>query len=207
MPCMNLKTFVAAISLGVGALNAQTVPAQQPLPALPSLDVADYMGTWYQVLWIPNRFQKQCVSDTAATYRDLRNGAVEVSNECRLANGQADRVVGIARPPSGVSRIDGGKLMPARLEVSFLPAWLRWTGIGWGDYWVVDLAPDGRYAIVSEGSRQYLWVLSRKPALTSQDEATVKATLTKLGFDLAKVQSHPHNAAAQPASTRSNSPP
>ena len=29
------------------------------------------MGTWYQVLWLPNRFQKQCVSDTTATYRDL----------------------------------------------------------------------------------------------------------------------------------------
>jgi apolipoprotein D and lipocalin family protein len=83
--------------------------------------------------------------------------------------------------------------MPARLEVSFVPAWLRWTGIGWGAYWVVDLAPDGRYAIVSEASRTYLWVLARQPALTPADDATIKAKLRALGFDLERVQAHPHN--------------
>ena len=164
-----------------------------PLQALPSLDVAPYMGTWYQVAWIPNRFQKQCVSDTAATYRDRGDGTVEVLNRCTLANGSIDDVLGVARPPAGVSRIEAGKLMPARLEVSFLPAWLRWTGIGWGAYWVVDLAPDGRYAIVSEATREYLWVLARQPALTPADDAVIKAKLQALGFDLARVQAHPHS--------------
>jgi apolipoprotein D and lipocalin family protein len=70
---------------------------------------------------------------------------------------------------------------------------LRWTGIGWGAYWVVDLAPDGRYAIVSEASREYLWVLARQPALTPVDDAAIKAKLQVLGFDLARVQAHPHS--------------
>jgi apolipoprotein D and lipocalin family protein len=173
------------------AAQAASAQALAPLQPLPSVDVASYMGTWYQVLWYPNRFQKQCASDTAATYRDLANGTVEVSNRCTRADGKPDIVVGVARPPAGVSRIEAGKLQPARLEVSFLPAWLRWTGIGWGAYWVIDLAPDGRYAIVSEATREYLWVLSRKPALTSQDETAVRATLTTLGFDLSKLQAHP----------------
>jgi 16S rRNA (guanine527-N7)-methyltransferase len=43
-------------------------------------EIAPYMGTWYQVAWFPNRFQKQCVSDTAATYRWLPAGEVEVVN-------------------------------------------------------------------------------------------------------------------------------
>jgi apolipoprotein D and lipocalin family protein len=176
-------------ALWVVAAAAHAQPS--PLQPLPSLEVAPYMGTWYQVLWIPNRFQKQCVADTAATYRDLGNGTVEVLNRCRTADGQIDSVTGIARPPVGESRIDGGRLRPARLEVSFLPSWLRWTGIGWGDYWVVDLAADGRYAIVSEPSREYLWVLSRQPALTPLDEATVRDKLRALGFDLARVQTHP----------------
>ncbi len=175
------------------ALASATAFAQAPaaLRPVPSLDVASYMGTWYQVLWFPNRFQKQCVADTAATYRDLGNGTVEVSNRCRTADGTIDSVVGLARPPSGVSRIDhDGQLRPARLEVSFLPSWLRWTGIGWGAYWVVDLAPDGRYAIVSEASREYLWILSRKPALTSEEDRAIRAKLQSLGFDLALLQTH-----------------
>lgn len=188
----------ATLSSLLLALITATASAQSPDPAsllpLPSLDVAPYMGTWYQVLWIPNRFQRQCVADTAATYRSLDNGTVEVINRCRTANGQMDSVVGVARPPAGVSRIDAGKLQPARLEVSFLPAWLRWTGIGWGAYWVVDLAPDGRYAIVSEATREYLWVLSRQPALTSADDKVIRSRLQALGFDLAALQSHPQGS-------------
>jgi len=171
------------------ATSAQSAP---PLQALPTLDVASYMGTWYQVAWIPNRFQKQCVSDTAATYRDLGNGTVEVLNRCRQVDGSFDSVLGVARPPAGLARIEAGRLMPARLEVSFLPVWLRWTGIGWGAYWVVDLAPDGRYAIVGEASREYLWVLSRQPVLTPVDDAGIRTKLQALGFDLARVQTHPH---------------
>jgi apolipoprotein D and lipocalin family protein len=174
------------------AVPALAQPAPPPLQALPTLEVAPYMGVWYQVAWIPNRFQKQCVSDTAATYRDLGNGSIEVLNRCKLADGKSDSVLGLARPPAGVARGEAGRLMPARLEVNFLPAWLRWTGLGWGAYWVVDLAPDGRYAIVSESSREYLWVLARQPALTPADDVAIKARLQALGFDLARVQAHPH---------------
>jgi apolipoprotein D and lipocalin family protein len=190
---MKKPVFLAATLLAASTAMAQP-SSLPPLQPLPSLDVAPYMGTWYQVLWFPNRFQKQCVSNTAATYRDLGNGTVEVLNRCQTADGKPDSVTGVARPPAGVSRIDAGKLQPARLEVSFLPAWLRWTGIGWGAYWVIDLAPDGRYAIISEASREYLWVLSRQPALTPQDDAAIRAKLQGLGFDLAKLQVHPHGA-------------
>ena len=187
-------TAVLAMALAYSFATAQ---AQQPAPApplpLPSLDVAAYMGTWYQVAWIPNRFQKQCVSDTAATYRDRGDGTVEVLNRCKLADGKSDSVLGIARPPAGVARIEGGQLKPARLGVSFLPAWLRWTGIGWGAYWVVERPADGRYVIVSEASREYLWVLARQPALTPADDAAIKARLQVLGFDLGRAQAHPHS--------------
>ena len=192
---MKNKTATSGLLLAlVTAMASAQAPPPAPLQPLPILDVAPYMGTWYQVLWFPNRFQKQCVADTAATYRDLGNGSVEVTNRCRMADGTLDTVVGLARPPAGVSRIEAGKLQPARLEVSFLPAWLRWTGIGWGAYWVVDLAPDGRYAIVSEASREYLWVLARQPVLASQDDKAIRARLRVLGFDLSALQTHPQGS-------------
>ena len=181
-----MKTVFSTLLLVFLTASAQPTPLQP----LATLDVASYMGTWYQVLWFPNRFQKQCVADTSANYRDLGNGTLEVSNRCRTADGSLDAVVGIARPPAGVSRIDAGKLLPARLEVSFLPAWLRWTGVGWGAYWVVDLAHDGRYAIVSEADREYLWVLSRKQVLTSEDDSLIRSKLRTLGLDLSRLQGH-----------------
>ena len=166
-----------------------------PLQALPALAVAPYMGRWYQVAYYPNFFQRQCVSDTSATYRDLGDGTVEVLNRCRTSSGAFDQVVGSARPVAGASTIEAGVLQPARLEVSFLPRWLRWTGVGWGAYWVVDRPEHGRYAIVSEGRREYLWVLSRTAALSAEDRQTVRARLLALGFDLERLKDHPQEDA------------
>lgn len=164
------------------------------LTPLSSLNVPAYMGTWYQVAWFPNRFQQQCVSDTTAHYRQLPGGeGVEVTNRCRLADGKLDSVVGLARPAGSVLR--GDQLEPASLEVSFLPRWLRWLPI-WGDYWVLQLADDGRYAVVSEPSRQYLWVLARTARLAPADETAIRSHLVQQGFDLSRWQAHPHTTAA-----------
>ena len=189
--CGHYFGSVCAATIWSSAGLSQAAPVE-PLATLPSLDVPSYMGTWYQVAWFPNRFQKQCVRDTTATYRRVPEG-VEVLNRCRLADGRIDDVMGLARPAG--SALAGDQLRPAQLEVSFLPRMLRWLPI-WGDYWVIQRADDGRYAVVSEASRKYLWVLSRAPRLSAADETAIRSRLLQQGFDLAPWQSYPHTAGA-----------
>jgi apolipoprotein D and lipocalin family protein len=185
---LTLGAAALILSTAAGALADDTVPLQ----SLPVLDVSAYMGTWYQVAWVPNRFQSQCASDTTADYRQQPQGTVEVINRCRLANGRIDEAIGEARP---TGRLDGTTLAPAQLEVSFLPAWLRWLPLGWGRYWVIQLASDGRYAVVSEPTREYLWVLARQPALSSADETAIRSKLAEQGFTgLDRLQAHRHTA-------------
>jgi apolipoprotein D and lipocalin family protein len=190
-----LVALYAVFSTTSAWANTPVVAEASPLLALPQLAVGPYMGRWYQVAYYPNFFQRQCVSDTTATYREIGDGTVEVLNRCRTASGAFDQVIGLARPVAGVSGIQGGQLQPARLEVSFLPRWLRWTGVGWGAYWVVDRPEHGRYAIVSEGRREYLWVLSRTPDLSPEDRQAVRTRLQTLGFDLERLKDHPQGAA------------
>ena len=198
---MKLLSCLWSSILCVAALPALAQPAPSnsplspPLSALPSLDVPGYMGTWYQVAWYPNRFQKQCLSDTTATYRRVPEG-VEVVNRCRNAEGRIESITGLARPAG--AEIRGDALQPAQLEVSFLPSWLRWLPI-WGSYWVIQLADDGRYAVVSEPKREYLWVLSRTPSLAPADESAIRSRLAQQGFDLARWQTHTHTSPAQGA--------
>jgi apolipoprotein D and lipocalin family protein len=184
-----LAASLVTLALTTPACAADAPGTPPPLQPLPSLDVAAYMGTWYQVAWFPNRFQKQCVSDTQAVYRQRDDGRIEVLNRCRLADGRMDDADGIARPAGSTLR--DNRLSPATLEVSFLPALLRWIP-AWGSYWVVALADDGRYAVVSEPQRQYLWVLARAPRLSAEDEATIRSLLTRQGFELGRWQAHPH---------------
>ena len=178
-------------------VQAPSSALSAPLQSLPSLEVPPYMGTWYQVALFPNVFQRQCVSDTTAAYRQLPDGTVEVKNRCRTADGRMDEALGQARP---TGTLTGATLAPARLEVSFLPAWLRWLPVGWGRYWVIQLADDGRYAVISEPKREYLWILSRQPRLSPADEAGIRTRLAQQGFgDLSRLEMHRHGGVTPPA--------
>ena len=85
-----------------------------------------------------------------ATYTARPDGRIGVLNRClnaldgdkpREATGQAYAVEGSNN---------------ARLRVSFF-----WPFFG--DYWVIGLDPDYRWAVVGEPGRRWLWVLSRTP--------------------------------------------
>ena len=188
---MKLSSLLLSVLFAATVAPAAGQPAT--LRALPSLDVPGYMGTWYQVAWFPNRFQKQCVSDTVASYRRVPEG-VEVVNRCHNAEGRVDSVTGLARPAGAL--LAGDELRPAQLEVSFLPRLLRWLPI-WGDYWVIQLANDGRYAVVGVPRREYLWVLSRTPGLAPVDESAIRSRLAQQGYDLARWQTHTHSTPAE----------
>jgi apolipoprotein D and lipocalin family protein len=171
-----MRRAIAALVLAAGAVSAA-----EPLATVGSVDLARYAGQWHEVAKYPNRFQQQCVGDTTATYALRDDGKVSVVNRCRTLDGY-EEVSGVAR------RVDG---RTDRLQVSFLPAALRWLPIGWGDYWVIELAPDYRYAVVGEPSRQYLWVLSRTPALSPEDRRAIEARLPAHGYDPARLVDSP----------------
>lgn len=173
-----MKTSLSALLLVLAAASH----AGEPLATVGDVDLARYAGRWYEVAKYPNRFQSQCVADTTATYRLLDDGAVGVVNRCRTANG-VDEASGVARRLEG--RTD-------RLEVSFLPAALRWLPIGWGDYWIIELAPDYRYAVVGEPSRKYLWILARSRSLSAEDRRVIEARLPAHGYDPARLVESPH---------------
>jgi hypothetical protein len=57
-----------------------------------------------------------------------------------------------------------------------------------GDYWIVDVADDYRYAAVGHPSRDYLWILSRTPTLAESDLAALESTLREADFDVDRLE-------------------
>lgn len=170
----------ALVSLAMAAA-AGSAPGAEPLSTVGTVDLARYAGQWFEIAKYPNRFQQQCVADTTATYRRRDDGRIAVVNRCRTADG-ADEASGVAR------RVDG---RTDRLQVSFLPAALRWLPFGWGNYWIIELAPDYRYAVIGEPSRNYLWVLARTRTLAPEDRRAIEARLPAHGYDPAKLVDSP----------------
>jgi apolipoprotein D and lipocalin family protein len=128
------------------------------LRAVESVDLQRYAGVWYEVARKPNWFQGKCAKDVKATYTLRADGRLDVLNECRTGDGGLTRA-------KGVARLADPKGPPSKLKVRFAPAFLSFIGAVWGDYWIVELAPDYSYAVVGEPARRYLWILSRAPTM------------------------------------------
>jgi len=164
-----------AALLTLAVAGCATPTDRPPLETVPRVDIARYSGTWHEVALYPNRFQQACASNTTATYTPLAEGRIGVRNSCRRADGSDMSVEGVAEVVDPLTN--------ARLKVTFLPAWLRWTGIGRGDYWVLHLSPDYRVAIVGEPSREYLWILARTPTLADAEYQALMTNVRAAGYD------------------------
>ena len=185
MKLSRIITVIAVIAVSAVLVAAQSQARKPELKTVPSVDLQKYAGKWYEIARYPNRFQKQCVGNTMATYNLKPNGRVEVINECLKKDGTMDRAKGDARI------VD--KTTNAKLEVRFAPAFLSFIPVVWGDYWVIDLEKDYKYAAVGDPSRKYLWILSRTPAM---DEPVYQALLRRLeaqGFDPGKLEKTTQN--------------
>jgi apolipoprotein D and lipocalin family protein len=142
------------------------------------VEVAQYVGTWYELASIPMGFQASCTA-TTATYEVLDAQTVSVHNACRWGglDGNPLDIDGTATIVDPASN--------ARLEVDF--------GFAKSPYWIVDLGvPDGDepypWAVVSTPDRNSLWVLSRTAQVRASRYDAIIARLEERGFDPARMQ-------------------
>ncbi len=139
---------------------------------------------WHEIARYPFGIQdRRCARDTTANYALRDAGRISVVNRCVQADGSVFLAEGVAWVRDPVSN--------ARLEVSFLPAWLRWLPIGRGDYWVIDLAPDYSWVVIGEPQRRYLWILARTPTLPAATYQSIVGRLPAQGYDPARLVPSP----------------
>jgi len=147
------------------------------LATVDHVDIERYMGTWYEIAKLPQRFEKGLVGVTA-TYSLLPNGKVRVLNK------------GYKRDFNGKTKTAEGRAVVvdaktnAKLKVSFF-----WPFAG--DYWILELGKDYEYAVVGEESRKYLWILSRTPQMDDAIYNDLVRRLQTKGFDVSKLERNP----------------
>ncbi|MBI5071102.1 MAG: lipocalin family protein [Deltaproteobacteria bacterium] len=175
-----MRTLTIALALAVAGCAATTTERLRlpPLATVEQVDLQRYLGTWYEIAAYPQRFQRGCTA-TTASYSLRDDGDVEVVNRCRDGS------------PLGPERIARGRARVvdrttgAKLEVSFF-----WPF--WGDYWIIDLDPEYHWAVVGHPGRDYLWILSRTPALSDETWAELLERLTAQGFEVDRLQRTRH---------------
>ena len=174
--------------LAVTNIAAASSNSSAELKVVPELDLNKYIGLWYEIARLPNGFQKMCVGDVTARYELLEDGSISVINSCVESDGTT-------RTAEGTARLANSDGPTSKLEVRFAPAFLSFLPFVWGDYWVIDLAPDYSYSVVGHPDRTYLWILSRTPQMEDSTYQQILESIEKLGYDPSELVKTPQDGA------------
>lgn len=135
-------------------------------------DVKRYLGTWYEIARLDYRFERN-ISNAVAQYRLGKKGDLIVRNS-GFDNRKARWTM-----VKGIAKFRGNR-NTAALKVSFF--WPFYAG-----YNVVGLDEDYQYALVAGRSLDYLWILSRTPAIPEEVKEAYLRMATGIGYDTSKL--------------------
>ena len=155
--------LLAAVAIWAAIVTGK----QDDLEVVPHVGLNRYVGRWYEIARLPNRFEKKCAGSVTATYNLRSNGTLEVVNRCRKSSGDYTTATGKAKVVDKTSN--------AKLKVTFF-----WPF--YGDYWILDLGDNYEYAVVGAPNRKYLWILSRNREMDESLYRTLLAKMAARGF-------------------------
>jgi apolipoprotein D and lipocalin family protein len=176
---MNNLTFITMLKkkgfiIILFSILAYTNMSAQTMQTVPNVDLAKYAGKWYEIASFPQRFQKGCHC-TTAEYTPTEKGYIIVENRCNK-----DSVKGTLSYIKGKAFVEKNS-GNAKLKVQFF-----WPFKG--KYWIIDLADDYSYAVVSHPNKKYLWILSRTPLMDEKEYQAIIERTREKGLDVSKLR-------------------
>lgn len=145
------------------------------------VDPQKYMGLWYEIESMPAPFQKDCIC-TTAFYELLPNNTILVTNQCTLLSKEIKKANAIAWPVNDNN---------TWLKVNFVSPFLFKKDIfGWpltlfnGDYWILHVDPDYRWAVVGSPDKKYAWILSRTQKMDPVTVKEAREILAQKGYNV-----------------------
>lgn len=135
-------------------------------------ELSRYLGTWYEIARIDNRFEKG-LSRVSAHYSLLDDNGVKVVNKGWNDKKQKwEHAIGkayfVESPQNGA------------LKVSFF-------GPFYGGYNIIKIDKNYQVALVVGNDKDYLWVLSRSPKISSDVVDEYLSFAKENGFDIQRV--------------------
>ncbi|MBC3932955.1 lipocalin family protein [Undibacterium curvum] len=170
---MSLRRFALLCTsalLTASLFSACNTQPAAPMDVVAQVDLQRYLGRWYEIALIPNRFQAMCASDTQAEYQ-LEGEQILVTNRCKRADQGMETAQGVAEVVAQSNN--------AKLRVSFFRPF-------YGNYWILALDPDYQWVLVGEPGRQYGWVLSRTPQLSDALMQSIWQKAEQAGYQRAQ---------------------
>ncbi len=172
MKILSVLAASAAIAL------ASAAAASAPAPTKP-VAAGFYSGLWYEIARVPNLGQRDCQAPRSEFTPTGGQGDVAfIATTGEFAVRQVCRK-GSANGPAKVFSTKG-RVLPGSRNAKFEMAFLG--GVRKQEYWVLDTAPDGAWAIMATPGGNYVWLLSRRATMSEAVKAAAVSRIRALGY-------------------------
>ncbi|WP_304206820.1 lipocalin family protein [Fusobacterium perfoetens] len=156
------KIFLIVISLVViGCSKTPIIEKNQ------DFNQEKYLGRWYEIKRIENRFERG-LKEVTADYTKDKNGKILVLNSGVSSKNKLKEFRAFLKPTEDSNFF---KLYP-----SFFPIWGSNYNVAWVD-------EEYRYAIVTSSSYKYLWFLSREKTIPEDIYKMMLEKAQDLGYN------------------------
>ena len=169
---MKLWPVVTGVAIALTLVACKSPTPPKGVQPISGFDASRYLGKWYEVARLENRFERG-LEQVTATYGARSDGGISVVNR------GYDPVKKRWNESDGKAYFTGDP-STAALKVSFF-------GPFYGGYNVIALDREYRHALVCGPDRDYLWILSRTPTISDEMKQQMLAIATREGFEVNKL--------------------
>ncbi len=179
-PSPRHPVLACLLTLGIAMTIAGCGDQSKPtIPAVPSVDLARFMGDWFVIANIPTRLERNAF-DAVESYELRPDGRVQTTfryrNKSFTAPIKTLKPVGTVRPGFNNAVWDMQFIWPFKAE-----------------YVVVYLSDDYSQTIIGRSARDYVWLMARTPTISEADYSRAIDRLRALGYDVSRVRRIPQS--------------
>lgn len=148
------------------------------IPTVKPFNLNRYLGKWYEIARLPNRFEEN-LERVTADYSIKENGEIKVINRgFNIDENEWEEAEGRAWVPDTSN--------PSDLKVSFF--WIFSSG-----YKVIDLdRKNYSWSMVTSSSKKYLWILSRSKEIDEKVYNNLLKKAAGYGFQISGLKKVQH---------------
>jgi apolipoprotein D and lipocalin family protein len=175
-PCPDLR-----LALASGLLLLAACQSKPPLPIMPRVDVARFMGPWYVIACTPTWMDRGAYS-AIESYERAPDGRILTTFTFRKDG--FDGPLKTLKPVGFVKEEGQGAIWGMRFVWPIQ-----------ADYRVMYVDPEYRITVVGRQKRDYAWIMARVPVVSEAEYAHMIELLKAAGYDTSTLRRVPQRAA------------
>jgi apolipoprotein D and lipocalin family protein len=150
-----------------------------PMPTVDYVDIERFMGDWYVVANIPT-FLEEGAHNAVETYKLNPDGTIATTFTFR--DGGFDGELKEYNPKGFIQDSETNALWGMQFIWPIK-----------ADYRIVYLDNDYTKTVIGRKARDYVWVMARKPELSSEEYDEIVGFVDSIGYDVSKLKRVPQN--------------